>query len=442
MKHHPLRALHNATSAKNRQRGFSLIEIALVLVIAGLALGTGLSLLGARTAQARIDSTKARSEAVRQALVAYVSQNYRFPCPAAPGLVRGAVGYNTEQRSGATGAEVCTAASGLTNNIGGVAPLGVSRGTVPCAALGLAEDACTDAWGSRFTYFVQNSAIRLTINTVSGMGGSMTMHKIIPPAAVTLTNGAAPTGNQVNACSATAGDNSCNLAAVAVVISHGANRGGGFPPESAAAIPTAGGVVSAYEVANTDNNIQFLQNDYVELGANSFDDIVLAITPREVISSLSQNNVLKDPKVLMAEQFDALKQAILWHSYASIIGTYPTRTITLPAESGGNLAYVFPPTVSFTNCTPSVTTQLLPLVATVPALTGLTNDIWGNAIRYRRVTATAFGAGNTCATPLVFVSYGPDGQTGGAGNIFGLDDIVYPVTQGVINAAVIKFGGW
>lgn len=441
MKHHPLLALHNATSEKKRQRGFSLIEIALVLVIAGLALGTGLSLLGARTAQARIDSSKTRVEAVRQALVTFVSQNYRLPCPAAPGLIRGVAGYNVEQRSGVAGAEVCTAASGLTNNIGGAAPLGVSRGTVPCASLGLAEEVCTDAWGNRFTYFVRNSAIRLNINTVSGMSGSMTMHKVVPPAALTLTNGAAPTGNQVNACSTTAGDNSCNLAAVAVVISHGANRGGAFLPESAAALPTAG-VISAYEVANTDNNIQFLQNDYVEAGVYAFDDIVLAITPRDVISSLSQSNVLKDPKVLMAERFETLKLAILKHSYTSITGTYPDRTITLPAESGANAAYVFPPTVSFTSCTAPVMTQLLPLVATVPALTGLTNDIWNNPIRYRRVTTAAFGAGNTCATPFVFVSYGPDGLTGGAGNIFGLDDIVYPVTQGVINTAVINFGGW
>jgi len=441
MKHHSLRALRNSTLAKKRQRGFSLIEIALVLVIAGIALGAGLSLLGAKTAQARIDSTKTRSEAVRQALVAFVSQNYRLPCPAAPGLVRGAAGYNAEQRSGAVGAEVCTAASGLANNIGGAAPAGVSRGTVPCASLGLADEACTDAWGNRFTYFVRNSAIRLTINTVSGMGGSMTVHKIIPPAAVVLTNGAASTGNQINACSTTAGDNSCNLAAVAVVISHGANRGGGFVPESVAAFPTAG--VSAYEVANTDNNIQFLQNDYVESGVNSFDDIVLAIAPRDVISGLSQNNVLKDPKVLMAERFETIKQAILQQIYPSATGSSPNKQITLSAESGVNVPYAFPgaPTVDFAGCVATpVTTQFLPTIATVPALNGLTTDIWGNQIRYKRAVTTAFGPADTCATPFILISYGPDGQTGGA--TFGLDDILYPVTKTVLNSGMVKVGGW
>lgn len=438
MKHYPSRALPKLPSAKKRLHGFSLIEIAVVLVIAAIALGAGLSLLGARTAQARIDSTKARTEAVRQALVTFVSQNYRLPCPAAPGLVRGVAGYNTEQRSGLAGAEVCTAASGLTNNIGGAAPLGVSRGTVPCASLGLADEACIDAWGNRFTYFVRNSAIRLTVNTVSGMGGSMTVHKVIPPAAVVLTNGAAPTGNQINACSTTAGDNSCNLAAVAVIISHGANRGGGFVPESAAAFPTAG-VVSAYEVANTDNNIQFLQNDYVEGGANSFDDIVLAIAPRDVISSLSQLGVVKQPNVFMAERFELIKQALLQDAYANAAPATSPRTLQLPAEAGVFAAYVFT-AANFPSCTPPAlpaNTRTLPLVAAVPALyagTGLANDAWGNPIRYRRIV-NSVASSTVCTVPFVLVSYGPDG-------LASADDLVYYVSKTDINSFVQKYGGW
>lgn len=423
-----------------RQWGFSLVEIAVVLVIVGLALGAGLALLNAKTAQARIDGTKARSEAVRQALVSFVSQNYRLPCPAAPGLVRGVAGYNTEQRAGPVGAEICTAASGLVNNIGGAAPAGVSRGTVPCASIGLPDDACTDAWGMRFTYFVQNTAIRLTINTVSGMGssvgGSMTVHQMVPPAAATPTNGAAPTGNQINACNATAGDNSCNSAAVVVVISHGANRGGGFLPESAVAFPTAG-VVSAYELENTDNDIQFIQNNYVEAGANSFDDIVLAIAPRDVISGLSLTGVLKQPNVFMNERFELVKQAILQIAYANALPATPPRTLQLPAEGGGAAAYVFLVANIPGPCPLPVNTQVLPLVATVPALYaagGITNDAWGRAIRYRRVT-NAVAQGDACTVPFVLVSYGLDG-------VASADDLIYYVTKTDISAFVGKYGGW
>lgn len=431
--------------AKARQRGFSLVEIALVLVIVGLALGAGIAMLSTKVAQARIDATKTNAETVHQALLAFVSQNYRLPCPAAPGLVQGAAGYNVEQRNPLpVGSEVCIAGSGLANNINGSGPVGingVSRGTVPCVTLGLPDAACLDGWAVRFTYFVQNSATRLTVNTVSGMVGSMTVHKITPPAAAAPTAGLAPTGNQINACNTTAGDNSCNLAAVAMVISHGANRGGGFVPTSAAALPTAG-VVSAYELENTNNNIQFIQNDYVESGANSFDDVVLPIAPRDLITSLSQTGSVKQPNVLMGEQFETIKQAILQQIYPSATGSSPNKQITLSPESGVNAGYVFPLSVSFANCTVLVTTQVLPTLVTVPALTGLTNDLWGNPIRYKRATTTAFSSSNPCITPFILISYGPDGQTGGTGNIFGKDDILYPVTMGAINTSIIKLGGW
>ncbi|WP_372824746.1 prepilin-type N-terminal cleavage/methylation domain-containing protein [Polaromonas sp.] len=442
-------ALRFHTALKARQRGFSLIEIALVLVIVGLALGTGLSLLSAKTAQARIDSTKERAAAVRQALVNYVAQNSRLPCPAAPGLVRGVAGYNVEQRNLVpVGGEVCIAASGLVNNINGTALTGVSRGTVPCTTLGLPEDTCTDAWGVRFTYFVQNVATRLTTNNISGIRGTMTVHTIVPPAAATPANGLAPTGNQINACTATVGDNSCNGFAVAMIISHGANRGGGFVPTSAVVLPTAG-VVSAYELENTNNTIQFIQNDYVETGANSFDDIVVPLVPRDVIASLSQTGALRQTGVLTTERFETIKIAIINQSFATPIGTgtTPNKQMTLSTESGAAAPYAFPgaPTLDFTNCGAApTTTQLLPLVAppasqtNVPALAGLINDLWGTPIRYRRVVTTAFGASNnSCVTPFVLISYGPDGQTGG---VFANDDIIFPVTKADITTLLGRLG--
>jgi type II secretory pathway pseudopilin PulG len=421
---------------KVRQAGFSLVEITLVLVIAALALGTGLSLLTARTAQARIDSTRVKTEAVRQALVNFVAQNSRLPCPAAPGLVRGVANYNVERRNPVpAGGEVCILANGLTNNIGGAAPAGVSRGTVPCTTLGLPEDTCIDAWGMRLTYFVQNTAIRLTLNTVSGMRGSMTVHSFVPPAAAAPANGLAPTGNQINACSATAGDNACNLAAIAMIISHGANLGGGFPPTSAAALPTAG-AVSNYELENTDDDIQFIQNDYIEQGANSFDDIVVPLVPRDVISALSQLGAVKQPAVFMNERFDLIRQTLLQDAYTDATGSSPSRVLALEAESGAAAVFPFVAT-DFASCTAPTSTQVLPLAANLPALHaagGLTNDVWGNAIRYRRVSNT-IAKNDACTVPLVLVSYGPDG-------VQSADDIIYSVTKTQVSSFVDKYGGW
>jgi prepilin-type N-terminal cleavage/methylation domain-containing protein len=275
------------------QRGFTLVEIAVVLIIAGLALGTGLAILGARLEQAKVDNTRVRAEAIRQALVNFASRNYRLPCPAAPGILQGTANYGVERETVAAGVRTCTVVSGLVNNIGGAAPAGVSRGTVPCMTLGIPEDACVDGWDTRFTYFVANSAVQLNQINISSMQGTMTVHQITPPAGAATTLGLAPTGNQINACSATAGDNSCNALAVAVVISHGANRAGGFTPGGAVAIPTAG-VASAYEIENTDADVAFIQNDYVREGVSSFDDLVIGIAPRELLVSLSQIGVVRN----------------------------------------------------------------------------------------------------------------------------------------------------
>jgi prepilin-type N-terminal cleavage/methylation domain-containing protein len=422
---------------RTNQRGFSLVEIALVLLIAGLALGAGISLLNAKLAQSKIDTTKAKTEAVRVALVNYVGQNFRLPCPADPSIVRGAANYDTAMPNAIA---PCTASAGLITNVGGAAPQGASRGTVPCATLGLPEDTCIDGWGVRLTYFVQNSAVVLTRETVSGMRGTMTVHSITPPAAAAPAAGLAPTGNQINACNATANDNSCNLAAVAIIISHGANRGGGFVPTSGVVLPQVVGTnISAYEGENTNNNIQFIQNDFVETGANSFDDILLAVVPRDVVSTLNQTGIVKQPSVFMNERFELITQALLQHAYANIAAG-PPKSLQLPAEGGSSGAYTFFDISKLTGCTLPITTELLPLVATTPSLHaagGITNDLWGMPIRYKLVNGVGVVQNPpSCQVPLVIVSYGPDRQAGGG------DDEVRYITSLQINAFVTKLGGW
>jgi len=458
-----------------RQVGFSLVEIAFVLVIAGLALGAGLSVLGSRLAQGRIDTTRDRSEAIRQALVAFVAQNSRLPCPAAPGIVEGVAGYNVERVAGVAGAQTCTAGAGLTNTIAGAAPLGVSRGTVPCTTLGLTNEACLDAWGSRFTYFVQNAAVRLTPNTVSGMRGSMTVHTVVAPGAAVTNAGLAPTGNQINACSAIAGDNACNLAAVAMVISHGANRGGGFVPTSAVVMPAVGGV-SAYETENSDNNIQFMQNAYIEDGANSFDDIVVALVPRDIVSTLSQLNVLRLPNVAMAERFAQIRMAILTQMRNTTPvaiapqGTAGDRGFMLaPGTAGAPAAQNFPAAIAQTQFCPAPVNNTLPLplatdVQPLSVASGLRDDIWGRAIRYKLFATNGVSrsgdcaAGNPtahnclpfpndairsglCQTAFVLVSYGPNGVAN-TGVPATDDDLFLAVTNQEVATFVTTSGGW
>ena len=454
-----------ARGVRTLQSGFSLVEIALVLLIGGLALGAGISVLSAKFTQAKIDVTKARAESIRVALTNYVGQNYRLPCPAAPGIVKGANFYNTERRTGSAPNFVCDAANGLNATIGGTGPLaGISRGTVPCATLGIAEDACIDGYGNRFTYFVDNRAVNLTVNTVSGMLGRMTVHRITPPAGATPSVGAAPTGNQINACSSVANDNSCNSAAVSMVISHGANNGGAFAPGTATPYANTIPNISIYEIANTDNDIRFIQNEYVEKGTGSFDDVVVAMAPRDLISILNQTGIVKDPNVFMNERFELIKLAILQQSYIYANPAITPRTLQLPDPTpsippGSTPTYTFAAAniplpcelPSHTPSLPPAVTSTLPLITagnTTPALYaagGITNDAWGRPIMYvqvaKKVNEQPPPPPPVCTVPFILVSYGPNGVRNGTPGTVD-DDLIRYITKPEIDAFVQKNGGY
>src|SRR4051812_35690135 len=71
------------------QRGFSLVEIAIVLVVVGLLVSGGLLGLAPVLAGNKISQTNAQMDRIEQALVLYVIQNGCLPCPASPTVMDG-----------------------------------------------------------------------------------------------------------------------------------------------------------------------------------------------------------------------------------------------------------------------------------------------------------------------------------------------------------------
>jgi prepilin-type N-terminal cleavage/methylation domain-containing protein len=182
----------------SHQRGFSLIELAIAMLIVGLLLSGGLSLLGTQLAQQRVKETQRLLDDAREALTGFAIIHGRLPCPALATTATGAASAGLEPSP--------PLASGCTH------PAGV----LPWATLGVAE---TDAWGHRYTYRVSQEFTRTVAQ--SQFAGCA------PPTAPTQTAFALCSQGELTLVNTVSG-NSLSSTVPAVIVSHGQNGLGSY----------------------------------------------------------------------------------------------------------------------------------------------------------------------------------------------------------------------
>lgn len=182
------------------QAGFSLVEMAIVLIIFALLAGGLMVTITTQQEVQRLNEARRQLTEIREALIGYAVINNRLPRPANPALASGAAGAGVED------------------------PTPRDMGVLPWATLGLPE---TDPWGQRFTYRVPASFQAPFTLATSGT--------------ITVTDGATNIATNLPA----------------IVISHGRNGLGGYR-STGAQVPGAAGD----EAENVDNDTNFVSRTH------------------------------------------------------------------------------------------------------------------------------------------------------------------------------------
>jgi len=128
-----------------KQKGFTLVELAIVLVIVGLLVSAFLTPLSAQLDQSRNAAARRDLQEIKDVLLGFVVVNSRLPCPDTDG----------------DGTEDACANTNATSSTGG---------NLPWADLGLKS---TDPWGRAYQYRVNNAFTTNFLLTTVGTGAGI-----------------------------------------------------------------------------------------------------------------------------------------------------------------------------------------------------------------------------------------------------------------------------
>ncbi|MBU0593802.1 MAG: type II secretion system GspH family protein [Gammaproteobacteria bacterium] len=236
--HEKIFGVPDASRSRSRQKGFSLIELAIVLVVVALLIGGLLVPLTMQVEQQRIRDTQKTLEEIKEALLGFAIANGRLPRPA------------VSAANGAENAADCGTDAACT-------------GFIPWATLGVPK---LDGWGKMIRYSVTPDFARSVPFTLNSTVATKTIQ----------------TRDGAGALNYLAGQAACavaNQCMPAVVFSHGKNNWGTSDAGGAIA---DGSLTNADEDANNAASTNFISRtitDNTAVTGGEFDDLVTWLSP-------------------------------------------------------------------------------------------------------------------------------------------------------------------
>ena len=236
------------------ETGFTLAELAIVLIVITLLVAGLLVPLTAQIQLRQISDTQKTLEQAREALIGFAISQGRLPCPAAPGT------------------------NGKENPINGGDCPNALNGFLPAITLGITptdnQGYLMDAWGNRIRYAVDKTTINdplgIPINSpftsTNGMK-TVTMANIVKPSSGSFLNiCSSSTGITANDCGVNPGTTTIADKIPAVIYSLGKNG--------------ATATTMADELANTDGDRIFVSHETTTdpVTKREFDDLVVWVS--------------------------------------------------------------------------------------------------------------------------------------------------------------------
>lgn len=236
------------------QRGFSLIELAVVLLILSILLSLGLGAINSQITKSNYETTFRHRDNIKDALITYLRVNQRLPCPSNVAL------DGAEAINGPGTACNPNVVAGRTN-----------FGILPWRTLGLERKTALDGWDTYFSYMVSDGAgtddwIATTGIRATSTGALVRRENNLTPPPATLDTG----GYAV------------------ALISHGPNALGGF---TAKLFPN----VNPASVEEQVNEASTANTFFAGEPTPNFDDITLGLTADELTGRLIADGVFDDP---------------------------------------------------------------------------------------------------------------------------------------------------
>ena len=269
------------TATTRTASGFTLIEVAIVVAIVGLLLGSLTYALSAQVEQAGFEETRRRLEQAKSLLLAFAIVHGRLPCPA---------------RSTSFADEVRNAAGQCTDGTaedyyGGTLAGGAVGGLLPARAIGFqpvdADGFGLDAWGNRIRYSVEKFTTGCSGPTVLPHFTSAPNLKAngitCQPRDLLVCKSAGGVSGVAGATSCGAAGNALTNQNVVAALVYSAGKNG-----------AASGAASSDEAANANGDPVFVSHPPTPAGAASgeFDDQIGWIAVGELYARLIAAGVL------------------------------------------------------------------------------------------------------------------------------------------------------